>query len=695
VKAQTPQPNVRTEFPREVRCNEHVWIPLRDGARLAARIWLPVDAEQDPVPAVLEYIPYRKNDGTILSDVLRHPWFAGHGYASLRVDLRGTGDSDGLIHDEYLLQEQEDALDVLAWLEEQPWCTGAVGMMGYSWGGFNSLQVAFRRPKQLKAIVTVHSTDDRYAGDCHYAGGSVLAYDMLSWATTAFAYNSRPPDPAVLGTEWRERWRERLEGSEPYVHAWLSHQLRDDFWKHGSVCEDYAAIECAVLSVGGWADPYHDTVLHLLKNLRAPCRGLIGPWAHQYPDEASPGPRIGFNQECLRWWDHWLKGIDTGVVDEPLLRAYIMESEPPATFYEERAGRWVALDDVSNCEPTGVSSGGPSRAPDGSPGVMFLDGQRRLQLRPSDVESALQIASVQASGLAAGTWCPHAGKAALPGDQRYDDAAALVFDSDPLGEPLEFLGFPAVVLDLVVDRPLAAVAVRLCDVHPDGAVALITRGVLNLTQRDDRERPEALRPGEPLRATVVLNSIGYRLPAGHRLRLAVAPTYWPWVWPSPAPVTLTLRPRHCRLELPLHDDKPGPAPTFRPVEVAAPLETEVQGVLAGRSSVTHDLLSGRVEMVVEPDGLPGRVRLVASGLEVGEWGRNTYAIVEGDPLSASVRCERTMELCGPGWSTATEIDTTMSCTADAFRVETRLTARDGDDLFFERSWSWSTPRVLG
>lgn len=683
MKLQPPQTNVRTAFPRQVRVIEHAWIPMRDGARLAARIWLPVDAEEDPVPAVLEYIPYRKNDGTILSDVLRHPYFAGHGYASLRVDLRGTGDSDGLIHDEYLQQEHEDALDVLAWLEQQPWCTGAVGMMGYSWGGFNSLQVASRRPRQLKAIVTVHSADDRYAGDCHYAGGSVLAYDMLSWAATAFAYNSRPPDPRVLGEQWRECWRRRLESSEPYVHAWLSHQLDDEYWQHGSVCRDFGAIDCAVLTVGGWADPYHDTVLHLLKNLKAPRRGLIGPWAHQYPDEASPGPRIGFNQECLRWWDQWLKGKDTGVMDEPLLRVFMMDSARPATFYETRDGRWIGLDDLSECW-----------AQD-RPLSMFLDSRHGLGARPCGTEGTVQLAAVQASGLAAGTWCPHAGKAALPGDQRRDDAASLVFDSEPLVRPLEILGFPAVDLELAVDRPLAAVVVRLCDVHPDGAVGLITRGVLNLAQRNDRARPEVLAPDAPVRVTVPLSSVGYRLPAGHLLRLAIAPTYWPWIWPSPDAVTLTLHPGSCRLSLPVQDLAARPAPGFAPVEVSAPLETEVLSVLPGRSTVTHDLLSGRVEMVVEPDGLPGSVRLVDSALVVGEWGRNTYAISEGDPLSASVRCERTMELGGPGWETVTEIDTTMSCDAEQFHVETKLSARDGSDLFFERTWSWSTPRVLG
>ncbi len=675
-------PSVRQSFPREVRTVEHAWIPMRDGCRLAARIWLPVDAEQDPVPAVLEYIPYRKNDGTITSDVLRHPYFAGFGYASVRVDLRGTGDSDGLILDEYLPQEHEDALDVLAWLEEQPWCTGAVGMMGYSWGGFNALQVASRRPRQLKAIITVHSADDRYGGDCHYMGGNVLAYDMLSWGTTAFAYNSRPPDPGVVGEEWRARWLERLQSADPYVHTWLSHQTHDDYWKHGSVCEDYSAIECAVMTVGGWADPYHDTVLHLLQNLQAPRRGLIGPWAHQYPDEASPGPQIGFNQECLRWWDYWLKGVDTGVMQEPMLRAYVLDSDAPATFYAERAGYWTSEDEWPP-------------AHDGHATETFFLGDHTLSSGSVGFDGHLSIHAVQSSGLASGTWCPHAGKAALPGDQRRDDAAALSFDSESLTAPLEIMGFPSLDLEVAADRPLALLAVRLCDVSPEGSVTLVTRGFLNLTQRDSREQPASLEPGRPYNVHVALGSIAYRLHQGHRLRLTVAPTYWPWIWPSPESVTLTVKPGACKLNVPVRRSPAAKVPEFEPVEFAAPLETEILETLAGRATTTDDLLTHRVESVVEPDGLPGRVRLTASGLVVGEWGRNTYAIVEGDPLSASVRCERTMEISGPGWSAVTEIDSTMTCDADTFYVETLLRTRDGDEPFFERTWSWSTPRVFG
>ena len=183
---------------------------MPDGCRLAARIWLPENAEQQPVPVILEYIPYRKNDGTALRDSLYHPYFAGHGYAAMRVDMRGSGDSEGVMLDEYLQQELDDAVSVIAWLAEQPWCDGSVGMMGKSWGGFNSLQVAALHPPELKAIITVCSTDDRYADDVHYKGGCVLTTDMLGWSTTMLAWNARPPDPDVLGENWRKRWLDRL-----------------------------------------------------------------------------------------------------------------------------------------------------------------------------------------------------------------------------------------------------------------------------------------------------------------------------------------------------------------------------------------------------------------------------------------------------------------------------------------------------
>jgi putative CocE/NonD family hydrolase len=278
---------IRTEFPRPIRVIDTAWIELSDGCRLAARVWLPSDAESDPVPAVVEYIPYRKNDGTASGDAEMHPYFAGHGYAAIRIDLRGSGDSDGVLYDEYLKQEQDDALEALRWIAAQPWCSGKVGIIGISWGGFNGLQIAARRPPELKAVVTVCSTDDRYGDDVHYIGGCLLP-EGVSWAAVMLAYNARPPDPARVGDRWRELWLERMNETPPYIEAWLTHQRRDAFWKHGSICDSYGDVEVPVYAVGGWTDGYTTPVLRMLDRLGGPRKGLIGPWGHLYPHNAAP-----------------------------------------------------------------------------------------------------------------------------------------------------------------------------------------------------------------------------------------------------------------------------------------------------------------------------------------------------------------------------------------------------------------------
>ena len=269
----------------------------------------PVTAEESPVPAVLEYIPYRKRDGTLPRDETMHPYMAARGYACVRVDMRGNGDSDGVMTDEYTEQELSDACEVIAWLAAQPWCSGAVGMMGKSWGGFNGLQTAALRPPALKAVVTVCSTTDRFEDDIHFKGGCLLG-ENIGWGAVMLSYSSRPPDPD-LRADWREVWLQRLEADALLAPVWASHQARDAYWKHGSICEDWQAIEVPVLSIGGWADNDMNTVSHLVTNLQVPVQGIVGPWVHQYPHMAVPGPRAGFLQIALRWWDRWLKGDET------------------------------------------------------------------------------------------------------------------------------------------------------------------------------------------------------------------------------------------------------------------------------------------------------------------------------------------------------------------------------------------------
>ena len=325
-----------------IRTIGQAWIPMPDGTRLAARIWLPEDAEAVPVPAILDFLPYRQGDLMAARDAAIYPYLAARGYACARVDLRGTGNSEGIIHDEYTPQELQDGCDVIAWLAAQPWCDGKVGMTGISWGGFNSLQVAALRPDALRAVLSICASDDRYADDVHYRGGCVLAVDMLQWAVSMLVWNALPPDPAVAGPGWRERWLERLTLTPAFIEPWMSHQLRDEYWRHGSVCEDYAAIQVPVYAVGGWSDGYTDAIPRLLAGLTGPRKGLIGPWSHAFPNDSVPGPEIGFLEESLRWWDHWLKGIDTGIMDEPMLRAWMQEYTAPAPHHQDWPGRWVA-----------------------------------------------------------------------------------------------------------------------------------------------------------------------------------------------------------------------------------------------------------------------------------------------------------------------------------------------------------------
>ena len=429
--------DIVTQFPRQLREIENLFITLSDGCRLAARIWLPADAERNPVPAILEYLPYRKRDGTAERDHLTHPYFAGNGYACIRVDMRGSGESDGLLDDEYLKQEQDDCLEVLKWIAAQPWCTGSIGMIGISWGGFNGLQVAARRPAELKAVISLCSTDDRYADDIHFMGGCLLN-DNLQWASVMLGYMSRTPDKALLGDAWRDVWLKRLNHQPLLVAHWLRHQRRDELWKHGSICEDWSAITCPVYLVGGWADGYSNTISRMLAHLQCPKKGLIGPWAHKYPHFAKPGPQIGFLQESLRWWDKWLKGIETGIMDEPEYRVWMEEPERPLAYYDERPGRWVA-------EPQWPSPNIEVR-------TLALNAGGRLAEKP-EPESLAETLSPQSVGEGCGAWCGFGIGPERPLDQRVDDGRSLCFDSEPLPARLEIMGAPQVTLELVGRPP--------------------------------------------------------------------------------------------------------------------------------------------------------------------------------------------------------------------------------------------------
>ncbi len=667
---------ILAEFPRRVREIENVWIPMPDGVRLAARIWLPEDAEARPVPAILEYIPYRKRDLLRSRDEPIHRYFAGHGYAAIRLDIRGTGESEGVLRDEYLPQELDDAEAAIAWIAAQPWCDGALGMFGKSWGGFNGLQVAARRPAALKAIITVASTDDRYADDAHYMGGCLIN-ENLSWGSAFFNLMAQPPDPALVGDAWRAMWRERLEAAHPVAAEWMRHPHRDAYWRHGSVCEDFAAISCAVYAVGGWADAYTNAIPRLLAGLACPRKGLIGPWGHQYPQDGVPGPAIGFLQEALRWWDRWLKGVDNGIMAEPMLRAWMQDGVTPRPDYETRPGRWVAEESW------------PSRRIE-TRGYALAPG--RLAEGAGEDGSAT-IASPQSVGIASGAWCGFGAKGEMPTDQRVDDARSLVFDSDPLAADTDILGAPEVTLEIASDRPQAMVAVRLCDLHPDGTSERVTYGLSNLSHRDGHANPQPLVPGARTRVRVRLNDAAHRFAAGHRIRLAVSTSYWPIAWPSPERVTLTIFTGESRLALAVRppraeDEALHP---FAPPEAApGPAETRLRPART-RRAVEHDLsthevvhASGLVDDDWEQGGL---TRLDDIDLDIGQAMWRRLRIRDDDPLSARAELRNRTEFKRDGWNAAVETRTTLTATADEFLLDAELHAYEGKDRVFTRTWS--------
>ncbi len=669
-------PHQVTAFPHKVRVVENAWITLADGVRLAAKLWLPEDAERQPVPALLEYLPYRKRDSMRLRDEPMHRYMAGHGYASVRVDIRGTGDSDGLIADEYLPQEQQDAVEIIAWLAAQPWCDGNAGMSGISWGGFNALQVAALRPPALKAIITLGSTDDRYATDVHYMGGC-MTKDNADWGAVMFAHVSTPPDPLIVGDRWREMWLARLENLRPWVIPWLQHQRRDAYWKNGSVCEDFDRIEIPVYAVNGWADNYAASIPRLLAGLKGPRKGLIGPWAHNFPQNGRPGPAIGWLQEALRWWDHWLKGRDTGIMGEPMLHAWLQESVPPAVEYAERPGRWVA-------EPCW-----PSPRIQAKPLVLNAG---RLDAEAA-AEQPLMLCSPQTTGLSAGEIGRYGSGAEHAADQREDDGGSLLFISPPLAERLEILGGPVVELILASDRPQALVAVRLNDVAPDGRSTRVTYGLLNLSHRDSHEFVAPLEPGRRYTVRVPLEPIGHAFPAGHRLAISISNAYWPVAWPSPERTTLTIMSGSSSLTLPMRPSDPVDASLrlFGEPEAAPTLpHTEI---VAGRSSnrvITRDLLKGTTTVQLPRDS--GITHLHDIDLRVEETGDVYYEITGEDPATARFWSEIAMARQRGDWSVRTKTRTQLDCTRTEFRLRAELDAWEGDRRVFSRNWNLTIPR---
>jgi putative CocE/NonD family hydrolase len=654
---------------------EQAWIPLPDGVRLAADLFVPQGgpAGAERFPVLLEYLPYRKAESRARNYAL-YSYFVRRGYVVARVDIRGTGQSEGrLIAHEYTDQEQADGEIVIDWLSKLPFSNGNVGMFGISWGGFNSIHMAMRSPPALKAIVAVDASDDLYQDDVHFIDG-IMHVD--SWEMSQDLDNARPGAPDYVIDE--EYFHNRFDAA-PWMLTYKRQQRDGPFWDRTTPKARYESIRVPTFVIGGWYDGYRDSVPRMLEHVRAPIKAIVGPWSHAFPHDASPTPRIEWRHEAVRWYDHWLKGRDTGILDEPRFAVYVRHWHPPGPVLERVAGEW--------------------RWEEGWPIERIrertLYPQPDHALAPSvPARSTHRLRYVPTSGVEAGGPVMWWGDAAH--DQRPTDAFSLVYDTSPLDRELEILGLPRARLRVSADAPLAHWFVRLSDVAPDGSVTQVAGAGFNGAHRSSSRRPEALEPGRPVWLDVEMHFTSWVFPEGHRLRLSIGNAQWPMFWPTPYPMTTSLElggDEPSRLRLPVVPEAERPAPSFR-----AP---EQDPQLPGFESLDAGTASGYGEIrSIDRDPQERTSRVTARNTSGSRypWGTErfeesiTHEAADDHPEAASVRGEyrTTVELADR--TLVWEAQTSLRSDSESFYFRsTRRLLEDGK-LVRERTWRDTIPR---
>jgi uncharacterized protein len=647
---------------------ERVWIPMKDGVRLAATLYMPDGAKPgEKFPALLDYLPYRKDDGTAAGDYPKNAYFARRGYVGARVDIRGFGASEGHPTDrEYSEQEQVDGEQVIHWLATQSWSNGSVGMYGISWGGFNALQMAMRNPPELKAILATDATEELFHDDIHYIDGLMhvdefeLNMDMAPGMTGAPDYTL---DEAVLGPRF---------DAAPWSLEYFKHQRDGVFWR--SPVRPLGDIKVPCFLIGGLADGYRDSIPRMLEQVKAPVRALIGPWNHSYPNDADFGPRIEWREDAVRWWDYWLKGRDTGVLQDPRLVIFMRHWFPPDPNLETVPGEWRAEDEWP---PRDVKSS-----------TLYLQPDHSLASHQPET-AAHHLKYVPSIGVEAGFWWGE-----LLSDQRPVDAFSLVYDSAPLEQDLAIIGRPHALLEASADAPLADWFARLSDVAPDGMVTQITGAGLSGAQRDSMSDPKPLEPGTIYPLDIEMHLTTWIFPKGHRIRLSVSNALWPMVLSTPYNMTTSLQlgvPGGSRLTLPVV-----PAQGAATVHMSPPQPSEERSDLKsfgfpwpGEWLVTR--AEGRQKTTVVWKGKMGSQY---------PWGKETdlekltYEIEDSHPEVNVIHgeAETTMELKGRVlvWSGH------LSVTSDAknfFYKYTRELKKDGT-LIKSKTWEETIPRDL-
>ena len=643
----------------------NVFITMSDGVRLAASLYIP-DPE-GPWPALLEALPYRKDDVQPSTDRYRRLRDEG-GYVVCRVDLRGTGSSEGVALGEYLPTEQDDLCEVIAWLADQPWCTGAVGMFGTSYSGFNTIQTAMRRPPALKAILPIYATDDRYTDDIHFGGGIRKALEFVGYPLFMVSMNALPPVPSLV-SDWRRRWLERIDELEPWYGS-VEEQNDGPFWRQGSLRPDYQLIEVPTMIVGGWADVYRSAALRMFQHLDGPKRLLMGPWCHMSPNASIPGPRIDLVPEMIRWWDRWLKGIRNGVDEEPPVVVFVRRATPPEPDLDEMRGEWRSEAGLPLAQHRER--------------VLPLD---TAQDRPrSSADQRWDTLGVRGDvGVTAHIRGSYSTPYGLPLDQRPDEVYSLVYDW-PVEEELEILGTPVLVATVRSSVPVAFVSAKLCDVLADGTSVLVSRGILNLTHRSSHRAPEPLVPGDTYEVRVELDATSWIFEPGHTLRLAIAGSDWPNAWPPPDASELTVDRARTSLMLP---EVGGPSP-----EQEAPHLTSVERGAnrpddeAGTWRIERDVYARETRVVVDQRFTNDLEGCTVSGTEGGIVG-----VTPMTPGTAWVESETDYEIECPEVKARAHARLHLRTDPTSYAFALDLDVYENELLIRSRHWERTTPRA--
>jgi len=655
------------------------WITMPDGVRLAADLWVPESTEADATyPVLLEYIPYRKNESRSRNYSL-YSYFLQHGYAVARVDIRGSGNSEGkLVEYEYTDQEQEDGEVVIDWLSRQAFSNGNVGMFGISWGGFNSIHMAMRNPPALKAIIAVDATDDIYEDDVHYMDG--IAH-IDSYEAGMDMSNTVPAGPDYIIDD---AYFENRFDTMPWMLIYKKQQLDGPFWDRASLNSRYDSIRIPTFVIGGWYDGYRDSVPRMLEHMEAPVKVMLGPWAHSFPHNAYPKPQMEWRHEAVRWFDQWLKGKDTGIMDEPAFAVYVRDWYPPTVPVEEVPGKWRFEEGfpLQRTQYRNLFLGADHALGGGDPQA----GTHSLQYDPT----------VGMEGGGSVMWWGD-----FTPDQQPMDDASLVYDSAPLDEEIEILGFPQVLLNASADAPLASWVVRLSDIAPNGSVTQVAGAGFNGAHRNSSQHPEALEPNVEYPLEIELHFTSWVFQPGHRIRVAVSNSQWPMFWPTPFAMTTSLRlggDNATHMVLPVIPFEDRPTPEFLPPAEPGPTLPGYGSIAASEGEATTSGYAELGGLVYDED--TGKATLVAVNSDGARypWGQQqtldkiTHTTNRHDPADTSARTEYSSTVLVGDRKLLFEAVLDFNSDVDNFYyVFTRKLYENGK-LLREKTWEETIPR---